>query len=147
MASNGENSITIDDTPLNRYKEFIKYAITYFNLVTSIELSCAKSKDNVKANKYLNDAVEACISSTMGTVGTACGAVAGPAMAVVGKCTSNFVKDFVDDRFKSKKHDTAKKIEKSFIGYDPESKEWIELLVSVFSNIFGNFNLQVSSYM
>ena len=73
MASNGENSITIDDTHLNRYKEFMKYAITYFNLMTSTELSWAKSKDNVKADKYLTNAVEACISSTMGTVGTACG--------------------------------------------------------------------------
>ena len=54
MASNEEKFITIDDTPVNRYKKFIIYGITYFNLMVSTELSMAKSKDNVKANKYLN---------------------------------------------------------------------------------------------
>ena len=57
MASEEEKSITIDDTPVNRYKKFIIYAITYFNLMVSTELSMAKSKDNVKANKYLNSAI------------------------------------------------------------------------------------------
>ena len=57
MANNEEKFITIDDTPVNRYKKFIIYAITYFNLMVSTELSMAKSKDNVKANKYLNNAI------------------------------------------------------------------------------------------
>ena len=57
MSSEGENSITIDDTPVNKYKEFVKCAITHFHLTTSTELSWAKSKDNVTANKYLTDAI------------------------------------------------------------------------------------------
>ena len=77
-------------------------------------------------------------------VGKAFGAVAAPAMVAVGACANLIFKDFVDDRLKSNRHDISKKIEKFFIGYDPESKEAIELLVSVFSNIFVGFNLQVS---
>ena len=55
--SEEESSITIDDTPVNKYKEFVKCAITHFRLTTSTELSWAKSKDNVTANKYLTDAI------------------------------------------------------------------------------------------
>ena len=150
MASKEENSITINDTPVNRYKVFVKSGITHFNLTISTELSWAKSKDNVDpvlANKYLTNAIEASVSTTMLTVKTACGAVAAPVVAGIGKCTDLIFKDFVDDRLKSNRHDISKKIEKFFMGYDPESKESIELLVSVFSNIFVAFNLQVSLYM
>jgi hypothetical protein len=80
-------------------------------------------------------------------VGKAFGAVAAPAMVAVGACANLIFKDFVDDRLKSNRHDISKKIEKFFIGYDPESKESIDLLVSVFSNIFAAFNLQVSLFI
>ena len=53
MANEEEKFITIDGTDVNKYKEFIKYGITHFNLRVSTELSMAKNKDNVKANKYL----------------------------------------------------------------------------------------------
>ena len=79
-------------------------------------------------------------------VGKAFGAAAAPVMVAVGACANLILKDFVDDRLKSHRHDISKKIEKFFIGYDPESKESIELLVSVFSNIFAAFNLQVSLF-
>ena len=83
-------------------------------------------------------------------VGKAFGAVAAPAMVAVGACANLIFKDFVDDRLKSNRHDISKKIEKFFIGYDPESKESIELPVSVYtvySNIFAAFNLQVSLFI
>ena len=57
MSSEEESSITIDGTPVNIYKEFVKYAITHFHLTTSTELFWEKSKDNVTANKYLTDAI------------------------------------------------------------------------------------------
>ena len=57
MSSEEENSLTIDGTPVNKYKEFVKCAITHFHLMTATELSWAKSKDNVTANKYLTDAI------------------------------------------------------------------------------------------
>ena len=77
-------------------------------------------------------------------VGKAFGASAAPVTVAFGACANLILKDFVNDRVKSYRHDISKKIEKFFIGYDPESKESIELLVSVFSNIFAAFNLQVS---
>ena len=57
MSSEEENSITVDATPVHKYKEFVKCAITHFHLTKSTELSWAKSKDNVTANKYLTDAI------------------------------------------------------------------------------------------
>ena len=75
------------------------------------------------------------------------GAAATPVMVAVGAFANLFFKDFVDDCLKSNRHDISKEIEKFFIGYDPESKESIELLVSVYSNIFAAFNLQVSLFI
>ena len=102
MASEEKKFITIDDTPVNRYTEFGKYAIAHFNLTVSTELSMAKSKDNVKANKYLTNAIGESISVTtnMYNLGKAFGAVAAPVMVGVGACASLILKDVVDDRLK-----------------------------------------------
>ena len=102
MASNEEKFITIDDTPVNRYKKFIIYAITYFNLMVSTELSMAKSKDNVKANKYLNNAIGESTSVTMNmyNFGKAAGTVLAPLMVGVGALANLLLKDIVDDRLK-----------------------------------------------
>ena len=102
MASNEEKFITIDDTPVNRYKNFIIYAITYFNLMVSTELSMAKSKDNVKANKYLNNAIGESITVTtnMYNFGKVAGVVAAPLMVGFGAVANLLVKDILDDRLK-----------------------------------------------
>ena len=95
MASNEEMFITIDDTPVNRYKQFTKYAIAHFNLTLSTELSMVKSKDNVKANKYL--------TTNMYNFGKAAGVVAAPLMVGFGACASLILKDVVEDRLKVRK--------------------------------------------
>ena len=102
MASNEEKSITMDDSPVNRYKKFIIYAITYFNLMVSTELSMAQSKDNVKANKYLNYAIGESTSVTMNmyNFGKAAGTVAAPLMVGFGAFASLILKDFAEDRLK-----------------------------------------------
>ena len=102
MASNEEKLITIDDTPVNRYKNFIIYGITYFNLMVSTELSMAKSKDNVKANKYLNNAIGESITVTtnMYNFGKVAGTVLAPLMVGVGALANLMLKDIVDDRLK-----------------------------------------------
>ena len=102
MASEEEKFITIDDTPVNRYKKFIIYAITYFNLMVSTELSMAKSKDNVKANKYLNNAIGDSITVTtnMYNFGKVAGTVLAPLMVGVGALVNLILKDIVDDRLK-----------------------------------------------
>ena len=102
MASNEEKFITIDDTPVNRYKNFIIYGITYFNLMVSTELSMAKSKDNVKANKYLNNAIGESITNTtsMYNFGKVAGVVAAPLMVGFGAVANLVLKDVVEDRFK-----------------------------------------------
>ena len=90
MASEEGNAITIDDNPVNRYKEFVKSGMTHFHLTILTELSWAKSKDNVKPNKYLTSAIGESISVTMSmyNFGKAAGAVAAPLMVGVGKCTA-----------------------------------------------------------
>jgi hypothetical protein len=102
MASDEEKSITIDDTPVNRYKKFIIYAITYFNLMVSTELSMAKSKDNVKANKYLTTAIGESTSVTfnMYNFGKAAGTVAAPLTLGLGAFANLILKDFAEDRIK-----------------------------------------------
>ena len=102
MASEEEKFITIDDTPVNRYKKFIIYAITYFNLMVSTELSMAKSKDNVKTNKYLNYAIGESITVTtnMYNFGKVAGTVLAPLMVGVGALVNLLLKDIVDDRLK-----------------------------------------------
>ena len=110
MANEEEKSLTIDDTPVNRYKEFVKYAITHFNVTLSTELSWAKSKDNVKFNKYelyLTNTIDATISVTMGMYyfgkaagAMAAGATAAPLLVGLGKCTNLILKDFFEDRLK-----------------------------------------------
>ena len=105
MASNEEKFITIDDTPVNRYKKFIIYGITYFNLMVSTELSMAQSKDNVKANKYLNYAIgeSTSVTTNMYNFGKAAGAVLAPLMVGVGALANLILKDLVDDRLKVRK--------------------------------------------
>ena len=105
MASEEEKSITMDDTPANRFKVFVKYAIAHFNLTLSTELSMAKSKDNVKANKYLTNAIGQSISVTMNmyNFGKAAGVVAAPLMVCFGAFASLILKDVVEDRFKVRK--------------------------------------------
>ena len=105
MASEEKKSITIDDTPANRYKVLVKYAIAHFNLTLSTELSMAKSKDNVKANKYLTNAIGESVSVTtnMYNFGKAAGVVAAPLMVGVGAFANLILKDIVDDRLKVRK--------------------------------------------
>ena len=102
MANNEEKFITIDDTPVNRYKKFIIYGITYFNLMVSTELSMAKSKDNVKANKYLTNAIGESITVTtnMYNFGKIAGVVAAPLVVGVGAVIALITKDIIDDRIK-----------------------------------------------
>ena len=102
MASNEEKSITMDDSPVNRYKKFIIYAITYFNLMVSTELSMAKSKDNVKANKYLTNAIGESITVTtnMYNFGKIAGVVVAPLVVGDGAVIALITKDIVDDRLK-----------------------------------------------
>ena len=105
MASEEEKSITSDDTPANRYKVFEKYAIANFNLTLSKELSMARSKDNVKVNKYLTNAIGERISVTtnMYNFGKAAVVAAAPLMVGFGACTSLILKDVVKDRLKVRK--------------------------------------------
>ena len=103
MESEEEKFITIDDTPANRYKVFKKYAIAHFNLTLSTELSMAKSKDNVKANKYQTNARGESISMNMYNFEKAGGVVSAPLMVGFGACTSLILRDVVEDRLKVRK--------------------------------------------
>ena len=105
MANEEEKSLTMDDTPANRFKVFGKYFIAHFNLTLSTELSMAKSKDNVEANKYLTNAIGESITVTtnMYNFGKAAGVVAAPLMVGFGACASLILKDVVEDRLKVRK--------------------------------------------
>ena len=53
-----------------------------------------------------------------------------------GKFSGLIIKEIIDEVDKSKKHATAKKLEKLFEGFDPEDDSWIKFTLQCFADIF-----------
>ena len=129
-----EMSPTGNDTPYNRYYQFLLYTVTEFNQNACIVILISTDKSNVETSKYikyLNKTVDGGV-----TIGLSATVVLSPIAKSAGKITGELVEGLLQEYEKSKQHKKGKLAEHLLKSFEPDDSKWIWFLLDCFSTIF-----------
>ena len=129
-----EMSPTGNDTPYNRYYQFLLYTVTEFNQNACIIILVSTDKSNVKTSKYIKYLKKTVDSGV--TIGMSATVVGSTIAKSAGKITGELVEGLLKEHEKSKKHKKGKLAEHLLKSFEPDDSKWIWFLLDCFSRIF-----------
>ena len=129
-----EMSPTGNDTPYNRYYQFLLYTVTEFNQKACIVILISTDKSNVETSKYIKYLKKTVDSGI--TIGMSATGVLSPIAKSTGKITGELVEGLLKEYEKSKQHKKGKLAEHLLKSFEPDDSKWMCFLLDCFSTIF-----------
>ena len=129
-----EMSPTANDTPYNRYYEYLLYTVTGFCQNACIAILVSTDKSNVKTSKYIKYLKKTVDSGT--TIGLSATVLLSPFAKSAGKITGELVEGLLKEYEESKQHKKGKLAEHLLKSFEPDDPKWIWFLLDCFSTIF-----------